>query len=33
MIDPQHSWDVWAAPKKTDGSFDRDNALVGDDLI
>jgi type I restriction enzyme M protein len=33
IIDPQHSWRVWAAPKRADGSFDHDNALVGDDLI
>ena len=24
---------AWAAPKKTDGSVDHDNSLVGDDLI
>src|SRR5256885_309549 len=24
---------AWAAPKKKDGSFDRDTALTGDDLI
>lgn len=33
IIDPKHSWSVWAAPKKADGSFDHDNAMVGDDLI
>ncbi|WP_025898771.1 N-6 DNA methylase [Sneathiella glossodoripedis] len=33
IIDPEHSWSVWAAPKKADGKFDHDNALVGDDLI
>lgn len=33
VIDLKHSWSVWAAPKKADGSFDHDNALVGDDLI
>lgn len=33
IIDPEHSWGTWAAPKKADGSFDHDGALVGDDLI
>lgn len=33
IIDTEHSWGVWAAPKKPGGSFDHDNALVGDDLI
>ncbi len=33
IIDAQHSWGIWAAPKKADGSFDHDNALTGDDLI
>jgi type I restriction enzyme M protein len=33
IIDPKHSWSTWAAPKKPDGSFDHDNAMVGDDLI
>jgi type I restriction enzyme M protein len=33
IIDPKHSWSTWAAPKKADGSFDYDNATVGDDLI
>ncbi|MCP5382033.1 MAG: N-6 DNA methylase [Kordiimonadaceae bacterium] len=33
IIDIEHSWGVWAAPKKADGSVDHDNALVGDDLI
>ena len=28
-----HRWSAWAAPKKTDGTFDHDNALTGDDLI
>lgn len=33
IIDPDHAWSKWAAPKKDDGSFDHDNALTGDDLI
>ncbi|MCK5402421.1 MAG: type I restriction-modification system subunit M N-terminal domain-containing protein, partial [Flavobacteriaceae bacterium] len=33
IIDHEHSWSTWAAPKKTDGSVDEDKALIGDDLI
>ena len=33
IIDEKHRWSAWAAPKKTDGSFDHDHALTGDDLI
>ena len=33
IIDTKHRWSVWAAPKKTNGSFDHDKALTGDDLI
>ena len=33
LIDEEHRWAKWAAPKKPDGSFDHDNALTGDDLI
>tara|TARA_R110001599_G_scaffold195051_2_gene391323 strand:- start:4599 stop:6074 length:1476 start_codon:yes stop_codon:yes gene_type:complete len=33
IIDEEHRWSRWAAPKKEDGSFDHDNALTGDDLI
>jgi len=33
IIDETHRWSSWAAPKKTDGSFDHDTALTGDDLI
>src|SRR3954454_18945675 len=33
IIDKQHRWSKWAAPKKRDGSFDHDKALTGDDLI
>lgn len=33
LIDQEFRWSAWAAPKKPDGSFDHDNALVGDDLI
>lgn len=33
IIDGEHQWSKWAAPKKKDGSFDHDTALTGDDLI
>ncbi len=33
LIDEDHRWSRWAAPRKADGSFDHDNALTGDDLI
>lgn len=33
IIEPQYRWSSWAAPKTADGSFDHDNALIGDDLI
>jgi type I restriction enzyme M protein len=33
IIDEAHRWSSWAAPKKTDGFFDHDKALTGDDLI
>jgi type I restriction enzyme M protein len=33
IIDKTHRWSKWAAPKKSDGSFDHDKALTGDDLI
>jgi type I restriction enzyme M protein len=33
LLDEAHRWSTWAAPKKADGSFDHDGALVGDDLI
>jgi type I restriction enzyme M protein len=33
IIDKDHRWSVWAAPKKADGLFDHDKALTGDDLI
>jgi type I restriction enzyme M protein len=33
IIDEPHSWSSWAAPKNSDGSFDHDTALTGDDLI
>ena len=33
IIDAEHHWSSWAAPKKSDGSFDHDSALTGDDLI
>lgn len=33
IIDEKHHWSRWAAPKRSDGSFDHDTALTGDDLI
>ena len=33
LIDEPYRWASWAAPKQTDGSFDHDSALTGDDLI
>ena len=33
IIDKRAPLVSWAAPKKTDGSFDHDKALTGDDLI
>jgi type I restriction enzyme M protein len=33
IIDADHKWSKWAAPKKANGTFDHDNALTGDDLI
>ena len=33
LLDEPHRWSAWAAPKKADGAFDHDRALIGDDLI
>lgn len=33
IIDEQHRWATWAAPKNAAGEFDHNNALTGDDLI
>ncbi len=33
IIDADHAWSRWAAPKTATGSFDHDSALTGDDLI
>lgn len=33
VLDERFRWSSWAAPKKADGSFDYDSALIGDDLI
>jgi type I restriction enzyme M protein len=33
IIDEQHRWSQWAAPKDADGNFDHNNTLTGDDLI
>ena len=33
IIDAKHRWTVWAAPRKGDGTLDRDRAMTGDDLI
>jgi type I restriction enzyme M protein len=33
IIDKQHRWGSWAAPKNAKGEFDHDNALTGSDLM
>lgn len=33
IIDKEHRWGSWAAPKDASGNFDHNNALTGDDLI
>ena len=33
LLDEQHRWASWAAPKGFDGLFDYNSALTGDDLI
>ena len=33
IIDDEHRWSRWAAPKTADGKFDHNNALTGPDLI
>ena len=33
IIDEEHRWGAWAAPKTASGAFDHDRALTGDDLI
>jgi type I restriction enzyme M protein len=33
IIDQDHRWSTWAAPKTAAGEFDHNNALTGDDLI
>jgi type I restriction enzyme M protein len=33
IIDPQHRWNTWAAPKDADGNFDHNQAETGDDLM
>lgn len=33
IIDAKHRWSVWAAPRKADGTLDRDHAMTGADLI
>lgn len=33
IIDDEHRWNKWAAPKDADGNFDHNSALTGPDLI
>lgn len=33
IIDGEHRWSSWAAPKDANGDFDHDNALTGSDLM
>jgi type I restriction enzyme M protein len=33
IIEQQHRWGMWAAPKDAEGNFDHNTALTGDDLM
>lgn len=33
ILDEDHRWSAWAAPKTAEAEFDHNNALTGDDLI
>ncbi|WP_339761541.1 N-6 DNA methylase [uncultured Hoeflea sp.] len=33
IIEDDFRWDLWAAPRTSDGEFDHNTALIGDDLI
>ncbi len=33
ILDAEHRWSTWAAPKNADGTLDHDAAMTGDDLI
>lgn len=33
ILDEPHRWSSWAAPKNTNGKFDHNRAMTGDDLI
>ncbi|MFT6778421.1 MAG: type I restriction enzyme M protein [Paraglaciecola sp.] len=33
IIDEEHRWNKWAAPKDENGNFDHNSALTGDDLM
>lgn len=33
IIDEAHWWSFWAVPEKADGTLERDNALIGNNLI
>lgn len=33
ILDTDYQWDVWACPKKNDGTLDHNKAMTGDDLI
>lgn len=33
ILNAEHRWGAWAAPRKKDGTFNHDRALTGDDLI
>lgn len=32
IIEPKYQWNAWAAPKDSNGNFDHNNALTGDDM-
>ena len=33
IIDADYQWSAWAMPRTAEGEYDRNRALVGDDLI
>ncbi len=33
ILDRDYRWEVWAAPKKADGSIEKQNVMIGTDLV
>lgn len=33
LLEPDYRWESWAAPKDSDGNFDHNKAMTGDDLL